>query len=80
MSEGKFSKCEKGIKYEISGVWKKKGKKKKRKVLKEDIWVEFFAKFVFTGWAFCCETWLKLKNENCCWKQRKKMIACYGKI
>jgi len=40
------------FKYRISGV-RKKNERKKKKVLGEDVWVEFFAKFVFTGWALC---------------------------
>jgi hypothetical protein len=51
VSEGKFSKCEEGkmFKYRISGVRKKNERKRKKKVWGEDVWVEFFAKFVFTG-------------------------------
>ncbi len=51
--KGNFQSVKKGkmFKYRISGVRKKmkERKKKKKKFWGEDVWVEFFAKFVFTG-------------------------------
>ncbi len=57
------------FKYRISGVRKKKMEEKKKKVffffLGKDVWVEFFAKSVFTGQAFMliCELKLQKKME-----------------
>ena len=62
VSEEKFSECEEGEKclsIEFRVFEKKRSERKKsleRRFLGGD-----FAKFVFAGWAPCCETWLKLK-------------------
>ena len=63
VSEEKFSECEEGekmFKYRISGVRKKRSERKssERRFLGGN-----FAKFVFAGWASCCETWLKFEIE-----------------
>ncbi len=81
MSEEKFSKCGEGkkCKCKISGVRKKKelkekfGRKKNQSIFGWKFKVKDFAKFVFTSWALCCKTWLKLKNWNFTLQERVKV-------
>ncbi len=62
----------------IAGVEIAICKKRKKRIENQGF---LFTGFVPTGWAPCCETWLRLKDKmKIAVGNRKKMIACVGKI
>jgi hypothetical protein len=89
VSEEKFSECGEGgkkrCKCRISGVRKKmkeRFRKKKSKCLQWNLRLKLrkknqgflFTGFVPTGWAPCCETWLKFEIEGLRYRKILKIV------
>ncbi len=51
---------------------------KKSKCFQMKIKVKDFAKFGFTSWALCCETWLKFEVETLRCRENLKLKKMFG--